>query len=38
MPRIIMLVDFDYFYARVEENENPSLKGKPVGAAYNILN
>ncbi|MEM2110259.1 MAG: DNA polymerase IV [Candidatus Bathyarchaeia archaeon] len=28
--RIIMLVDFDYFFAQCEELRNPSLKGKPV--------
>lgn len=28
--RIIMLIDMDYFFAQVEERENPSLKGKPV--------
>ena len=28
--RVIMLVDFDYFYAQCEERENPSLKDKPV--------
>ncbi|MEM3515180.1 MAG: DNA polymerase IV [Saccharolobus sp.] len=27
---IILFVDFDYFYAQVEEVLNPSLKGKPV--------
>ncbi len=28
--RIIMLVDFDYFFAQCEELRNPSLKEKPV--------
>jgi len=28
--RIIMLVDFDYFFAQCEELRNPSLKDKPV--------
>ncbi|AOL17129.1 DNA polymerase IV [Sulfolobus sp. A20] len=27
---IILFVDFDYFYAQVEEVLNPSIKGKPV--------
>lgn len=27
---IVLFVDFDYFYAQVEEVLNPSLKGKPV--------
>lgn len=30
MPRVIGHLDLDYFYAQVEEVENPSLKGKPV--------
>jgi DNA polymerase IV (DinB-like DNA polymerase) len=30
LPRVIGHIDFDYFYAQVEEVENPSLKGKPV--------
>jgi len=29
-PRIIMLVDFDYFFAQIEERRNPSIKDKPV--------
>ena len=28
--RIVLHVDFDYFYAQCEENRNPDLKGKPV--------
>jgi DNA polymerase IV (DinB-like DNA polymerase) len=28
--RVVMLVDFDYFYAQVEEVRNPSIKDKPV--------
>ncbi len=30
MPRVIGHVDLDYFYAQVEEVEDPSLKGRPV--------
>jgi len=30
LPRVIGHIDFDYFYAQVEEVENPSLKGRPV--------
>ena len=30
MPKVIGHVDLDYFYAQVEEVENPSLKGRPV--------
>ena len=30
---IVLFVDFDYFYAQVEEVLNPSLKGKPVVVA-----
>lgn len=30
MPRVIGHIDLDYFYAQVEEVEDPSLKGKPV--------
>ncbi len=28
--RVVLHVDFDYFFAQVEERENPSIKGKPV--------
>ena len=28
--KIILLVDLDYFYARIEENRRPELKGHPV--------
>ncbi|MFH0863099.1 MAG: DNA polymerase IV [Candidatus Altiarchaeota archaeon] len=28
--RIVLLLDMDYFYAQVEERENPDLKGKSV--------
>jgi DNA polymerase IV (DinB-like DNA polymerase) len=28
--RIVMLVDFDYFFAQCEERRKPSIKGKPV--------
>ena len=30
MSRVIGHIDLDYFYAQVEEVENPSLKGRPV--------
>lgn len=30
MQRIVLFVDFDYFFAQVEEILNPELKGKPV--------
>ena len=30
MSRVIGHVDLDYFYAQVEEVENPSIKGRPV--------
>ena len=29
-PRIVIHIDFDYFYAQCEEVRNPSLKGKPL--------
>ncbi len=29
-PRVVMLVDLDYFFAQCEELRNPDLKGKPV--------
>ncbi len=28
--RVVLHVDFDYFFAQIEERENPSIKGKPV--------
>ncbi|MHA1836122.1 MAG: DNA polymerase IV [Candidatus Odinarchaeia archaeon] len=28
--KVIFHVDFDYFYAQIEERDNPNLKGKPV--------
>ncbi|TRO51238.1 DNA polymerase IV, partial [Candidatus Bathyarchaeota archaeon] len=28
--RVVMLADFDYFFAQCEELRNPALKGKPV--------
>ena len=28
--RVVMLVDFDYFFAQCEEKRNPSIKDKPV--------
>lgn len=30
MERIILHIDMDYFFAQVEERENPQFKGKPV--------
>jgi len=29
-PRVVMLVDLDYFYAQCEEKRNPAIKDKPV--------
>jgi DNA polymerase IV (DinB-like DNA polymerase) len=29
-PRVIIHTDLDYFYAQCEENNNPSIRGKPV--------
>jgi DNA polymerase IV (DinB-like DNA polymerase) len=28
--RVVMHIDFDYFFAQVEERENPAIQGKPV--------
>ena len=28
--RIILHIDMDYFFAQIEERENPHFKGKPV--------
>jgi len=28
--RIVLLIDMDYFFAQIEERENPRFKGKPV--------
>jgi DNA polymerase iota len=30
-PAVVIHVDFDYYYAQVEEVMNPELKGKPIG-------
>ena len=30
MRRIILHIDMDYFFAQIEERENPQFKGKPV--------
>ncbi|MEM4342459.1 MAG: DNA polymerase IV [Candidatus Caldarchaeum sp.] len=30
MPRIVLFLDLDYFFAQVEEVENPELRGKPL--------
>lgn len=30
MQRIILHLDMDYFFAQIEERENPRFKGKPV--------
>ena len=30
MKRIILHLDMDYFFAQIEERENPQFKGKPV--------
>ena len=30
MKRIVLHIDMDYFFAQVEERENPQFKGKPV--------
>jgi len=29
-PRVIILVDFDYFFTQIEERKNPYIKDKPV--------
>jgi DNA polymerase IV (DinB-like DNA polymerase) len=28
--RIILHIDMDYFFAQIEERENPQFKGRPV--------
>ncbi len=30
MQRVVLHVDMDYFYAAIEERENPELRGKAV--------
>ncbi len=30
MKRIILHIDMDYFFAQIEERENPQFKGKPL--------
>jgi hypothetical protein len=30
IPRVFLHLDFDAFYAQVEQRDNPNLKGKPV--------
>jgi DNA polymerase IV (DinB-like DNA polymerase) len=30
ISRVVMHIDFDYFFAQVEERENPEIKNKPV--------
>lgn len=30
-PNVIIHVDFDYYYAQVEEVLNPELENKPIG-------
>ena len=30
MQRIILHLDLDYFYAQVEETQNPDIKDKPI--------
>jgi len=30
LVRVVLHIDFDYFYAQCEENSNPAIRGKPV--------
>ena len=35
MKRIILHIDMDYFFAQIQERENPRFKGKPVVVGVN---